>query len=62
MDIKRLADECEAYVIEQRRWFHQYPEVAWEEVQTTIAIEERLRDIGLEPARFEDISGVYCEI
>lgn len=62
MDVNRLADECEAYVIEQRRWFDQYPEVAWEEVQTTIAIEERLRDIGLEPARFEDISGVYCEI
>lgn len=62
MDIKQLADECEAYVIEQRRWFHRYPEVAWEEVQTTLAIEEQLRAIGLEPVRFEDISGVYCDI
>ena len=62
MNIKQLADECEAYVMEQRRWFHKYPEAAWEEVQTTIAIEDRLRDIGLHPVRFEDISGVYCDI
>lgn len=62
MNIKQLAEECEAYVIAQRRWFHKYPEVAWEEVQTTVAIENQLRDIGLEPIRFEDISGVYCDI
>lgn len=62
MDIKYLANACEDYIIEQRRWFHRHPEVAWEEVQTTIAIEEQLRKIGLEPVRFEDISGVSCEI
>ena len=57
MDIKYLANACEDYIIEQRRWFHRHPEVAWEEVQTTIAIEDQLRKIGLEPVRFEDISG-----
>lgn len=62
MDIKQLADQCEAYVIEQRRLFHRCPEVAWEEVQTTLAIEDQLRRIGLEPVRFEDISGVFCDI
>ena len=52
MDIKYLANACEDYIIEQRRWFHRHPEVAWEEVQTTIAIEDQLRKIGLEPVRY----------
>lgn len=62
MDIAKLAEEQESYVIEQRRRFHRFPELAWEEVQTTLAIECQLREIGLEPIRFDDISGVCAYI
>lgn len=62
MDIANLAAEYEEYVIEQRRRFHRFPELAWEEVQTTLAIEHQLREIGLEPIRFDDISGVCAYI
>lgn len=62
MDINLLADQYELYIIDQRRFFHKYPEAAWEEVQTTIAIERQLQDMGLEPIHFEDISGLYTEI
>lgn len=62
MDVNQLANELEDYVIEQRRFFHSYPEVSWEEVRTTGAIGRQLREMGLEPIHFEDISGVYTEI
>lgn len=62
MDIASLAAEYEGYVIEQRRRFHRFPELAWEEVQTTLAIEHQLREMGLEPIRFDDISGVCAYI
>ena len=35
MNYKDLAANIEAYIIEQRRWFHQHPELSWEEVETT---------------------------
>lgn len=62
MDILKRAQAYEDYVIAQRRWFHQHPEAAWEEVETTLAVERQLEEIGLCPIRFEDISGVYAEI
>ena len=62
MDIVRLANELEDYIIGQRRYFHRFPEPAWEEVQTTLAIERQLEEMGLEPLRFDDISGVYSYI
>ena len=62
MDIVSLANELEDYIIGQRRYFHRFPEPAWEEVQTTLAIERQLEEMGLEPLRFDDISGVYSYI
>lgn len=62
MDILNLASEAENYIIGQRRYFHRFPEPAWEEVKTTLAIEKQLKEIGLEPIRFDDISGVYAYI
>ena len=50
MDIVSLANELEDYIIGQRRYFHRFPEPAWEEVQTTLAIERQLEEMGLEPA------------
>jgi amidohydrolase len=42
------AKELEAYVIDERRHFHMYPETGFEEEQTSKHIEEALRDIGYE--------------
>lgn len=53
MDIKALAEKYEQYTIEQRRWFHQHPELSWEEYETTDAIEAQLKEMGLEVQRFE---------
>ena len=38
MDIQALSKECEAYIIEQRRHFHMYPELSKHEVNTTAHI------------------------
>lgn len=62
MNIIQMAGEAEEYILTQRREFHRFPEPAWEEVQTTLAIEKQLREIGIQPVRFEDISGVYAYI
>lgn len=62
MDIMRLAADIEDYIINQRRYFHRYPEPAWEEVQTTLAIKKELEEMGIHPIGFHDISGVYAYI
>ena len=28
MDVKKLYDDYEAYIIEMRRWFHRHPELS----------------------------------
>lgn len=62
MDIKELINQEESYIIEQRRYFHRFPEVSWEEAETTLAIEKQLLNMGLTPVRFHDIPGLYTEI
>ena len=46
MNYKDLAANIEAYIIEQRRWFHQHPELSWEEVETTKEIVRQLEAMG----------------
>mgnify|MGYP001853100806 CR=1 FL=1 len=62
MDIKTLAQKYEGYVIAQRRWFHQHAELAWQEFETTAHIEEELRSMGIEPQRFEGLTGCWAMI
>lgn len=62
MDIKALAEKYEAYVIEQRRWAHQHAELAWKEFETTAHIEEELRKMGIEPQRFDGLTGCWAMI
>ncbi|MCQ2557716.1 MAG: amidohydrolase [Oscillospiraceae bacterium] len=57
MDLFEISKKYESYIIEQRRWFHQHPELSWEEVKTTEAIEEELKKMGLEVRRFPDHTG-----
>lgn len=53
MNIRELAEKNEGYIIEQRRWFHSHPELAWKEEETTRHIEEELKKLGIEPNRFD---------
>lgn len=62
MTLLESVENEEKYIIALRRHFHSIPEMSWEEVQTTIDIENELLKIGLKPVRFDGISGVWVEI
>lgn len=63
MDVRKLAEKYEEYVISTRRWLHQRPEVAWDEFETTEFIAQELKKMGLEPQGFGDKrTGLYCMI
>lgn len=55
--IKALAKEYEAYVIEQRRHFHMYPELSYHEVKTTEHIVRELKTMGVEVTTFGNCTG-----
>lgn len=60
--IMELARKYEQYVIDQRRWVHQHAELAWQEHETTAHIEEELRAMGLEPQKFDGLTGCWAMI
>lgn len=60
MDIKRMAQQYEKDVVAYRRWLHQHAENSWKEYETTAYIEEKLREIGLEPHRFDCGTGCWA--
>jgi len=60
--IMELAKKYEQYVIDQRRWVHQHAELAWQEHATTAHIEEELRAMGLEPQKFDGLTGCWAMI
>ena len=49
------------HIVELRRYFHKYPEIAKNEFNTAKKIEEELKNIGLNPVRVGE-TGVYAEI
>ena len=49
------------HIVELRRYFHKYPEIAKKEFNTANKIEEELKSIGLNPIRVGE-TGVYAEI
>ena len=49
------------YIVSLRRWFHQHPELAREEVETQKAIERELDKLGITHKRIAG-TGVYAEI
>jgi len=57
MDIKALAKEAEAYIIERRRWYHAHPELTWEEVNTRAQIHADLEALGVTEIR--DMESCY---
>lgn len=62
MDIKQLAEKYESYIIEQRRFFHQCPELSFEEVETTNELKIRLEEMGIEVQTFDDYNGLVGTI
>lgn len=47
MDLTALIQEVEKYVIEQRRYFHENPELPWEEINTSKHIQSELDKMGI---------------
>ncbi len=60
--IMELAKKYEQYAIDQRRWVHQHAELAWNEFETTAHIEEELRSMGLQPQKFDGLTGCWAMI
>jgi amidohydrolase len=56
-DIKSLAKTHEAYIIEQRRHFHMYPELSKREVRTTEHIVSELHAMGIAVQTFANCTG-----
>ena len=47
MDLHLIAKEYNGYLIEQRRWFHQHPEIAEKEFMTSAHVKEELNKYGI---------------
>lgn len=47
MDIRRLYQENEAYIIEMRRWFHMNPELSLKEKETANKIKMELENMKI---------------
>lgn len=56
MTVKNLAEKYKDYMIEKRRYFHQYPELSLEEKNTTEAIVKELTDMGM---TVQTLPGIY---
>jgi amidohydrolase len=62
MNFREEAEKTESYIIAQRRYFHQHPELSFREAGTTRAIGAQLSEMGLEPQYFPDYPGVWAMI
>ena len=62
MNFKEMSEQHEQWVIDQRRFFHQHPELSFEEHETTREIGKRLEEMGLEPHYYEDYPGLWTMI
>ena len=51
MDLKQKSKECEAYIIERRRFYHAHPELSGEEANTARSIADDLRAIGVDEVK-----------
>lgn len=57
IDTKALALAEKEYIVSQRRYFHQHPELGTHEVNTTKHIVSELEKMGIEVMTFKDITG-----
>ncbi len=61
MDFRGEATQLLQYMIDFRRELHQYPELSWQEFETTDRIERELNKLGLTCTRFQP-TGLMAEI
>lgn len=57
MDVKKLAEEAESYIVERRRYYHARPELTCEEKNTRDSIHRDLEALGITDIR--DASNCY---
>ncbi len=62
MNFREEAEKNEQWIIEQRRFFHQCPELSEKEVNTTKEIGKRLEAMGLEPHYYDGYTGLTADI
>ena len=60
MNFRQAAEAAESYIIEQRRWFHQHPELSLEEKATTDRIQAELEGMGYTVHRYPDYNGCWA--
>ena len=60
MDIRALAEANRDYIIERRRYYHQHPELSFQEWETTKALQADLAAMGMEIQTFEDYPGLIA--
>lgn len=57
MVIKELAEKYNDYIIDRRRFYHQYPELSLHETETTKSLINDLKELGLEVETFNGLNG-----
>ena len=63
MDIRALAEQNAPYVIERRRYYHQHPELSFKEWETTKALVEDMKALGITDIQtFEDYPGLIATL
>lgn len=62
MDIRALANKYNDYIVERRRYYHAHPELSFKEWETTKALVEDCKALGLEIQTFEDYPGLVATL
>jgi len=62
MDIRALAEKNRDYIIDRRRYYHQHPELSFEEWETTKSLKADLESMGYEIETFEDYPGLIATL
>lgn len=65
MDIKKIFQDIEPYIIDMRRWFHENPELSLKEIKTSQRIKEELDNMGISyeeiPPHYGIVATIECE-
>ena len=63
MDIRALAEQYAPYIIERRRYYHQHPELSFKEWETTKALIEDVKAMGITDIQtFDDYPGFVATL
>ena len=63
MDIRALAESYSDYIIARRRYYHQHPELSFKEWETTKALIEDVKAMGITDIQtFDDYTGFVATL